>query len=77
MTLAGAAGPDDEHRDAIGEVAPGGKLMDEGAVQLRQALEVELLERLAGAEGRSSQSQGELLLLAPGDLVLMRSARNS
>ena len=70
MALAGAAGPDDEHRDAVGEIAPGGELVDEGAVQLRQALEVELLEGLGGAEGGASQSQGELLLLAPGDLVL-------
>jgi len=47
-----------------------GELVDERAVQLRPALEVELLEGLGGAEGRSSQSQGELLLLAAGDLVL-------
>ena len=39
-------------------------------LSLRQALEVELLERLGGAERGAAQPQVELLLLAPGDLVL-------
>ena len=70
MALAGAARPDDEHRGALVEVAPGGQIVDQGAIELGQALEVELLERLAGAEGGAAQAQGELLLLAAGDLVL-------
>jgi len=36
---------------------------------LRQALEIELLERLGGAKLRAAQAQGELLLLAPRHLV--------
>lgn len=66
----GAAGADDEHRGLLGEVAAGGEVVHQGAVQLRQALEVELLERLGGAKGRASEAQGELLLFAPCDLVL-------
>ena len=52
------------------QVAAGGQVVDQRAIELRQALEVELLERLGGAEGGAAQPQGELLLLAPGDLVL-------
>jgi hypothetical protein len=43
--------------------------MHQGAVELRQALEVELLQRLGGTELRAAQPRAELLLLAPGDLV--------
>ena len=70
VDLAGAAGADDEHRGLLVEIAPGGQIVDERAVELRQALEVELLEGLGGAEGGAAQPQRELLLLAPGDLVL-------
>src|SRR3974390_2999014 len=41
-----------------------------GRFQLRQPVEVELIERLAGAEGRASQARVELLLFAAGHLVL-------
>ena len=42
------AGADDQNRDVIVEVAAGGEFVDDGAIELRQALEVELLEGLAG-----------------------------
>ena len=70
MAFAGAAGADDEHGDALGEIAAGGQIVDQCAIELRQALEVELIERLAGAKGGAAKAQGELLLLAPGDFVL-------
>ena len=54
MALAGAAGADDEHRGAFSEIAAGGKLVHERAVQLRQPLEVELIECFGGAEGRAA-----------------------
>jgi hypothetical protein len=68
--FARAAGTDDQHRDVLGEIAAGGELVHERAVELGQALEVELLERLAGAKGGASQPQCELLLLAPRDFIL-------
>ena len=70
MALAGAAGADDQHRRAFVDVAPGGEVMDQGAVGRGQAVELEAFERLGGAEGRAAQPRAELLLLAPGDLVL-------
>jgi hypothetical protein len=42
--------------------------MNERAVELGQAVEVELLEGLVGAEAGAAHAEGELLLLAPGDL---------
>jgi len=44
--------------------------VNERAVDVGQALEVELLEGLGGTEGRPSKAQRELLLLAARDLVL-------
>jgi hypothetical protein len=41
----------------------------QGAVELGQPLEVELLQRLGGTELRTAQPRAELLLLAPGNLV--------
>ena len=70
VTFAGAARTNDQDRDALAEITTGGELMDECAIQLRQPFEVELLKRLAGAEARATKAQGELLLLAPGDLIL-------
>src|SRR5574337_319447 len=69
MALADAAGPDDEHRGLLLQVAPGGQIVDERAVELGQPLELELLQRLGGAELRAAQPHAELLVLAPGDLV--------
>ena len=69
VALAGAAGPGDEHAHALVEEAQGGEFLDQGAVERRQAVEVEGLEGLAGAEVGTAQAQVELLLLAAGDLV--------
>src|SRR5690606_26970087 len=69
VALAGATRPDDEHRSTLVEVAASGEVVDERTVQLREALEVELLEGFGGAELGSAQAQAELLLLAPCDLV--------
>ncbi len=70
MTLAGTAGSDDEHGGTFIEVAAGGEFVDERAVELGQAFEVELLEGLGGTEGGAAQTQLELLVLAAGDFVL-------
>lgn len=70
MAFPGAARADDQHRGALVDVAPGREVMDQGAVGRGQAVELEAFERLGGAEGRTAQPGAELLLLAPGDLVL-------
>ena len=70
MALAGAAGADDQDRGALGEIAAGGEIVDQRAIELRQPVELELIEGLVGAEGRAAQAGGELLLLAASDLVL-------
>ncbi len=70
MTLANTDLTDDEHGRMLSEVAVGGKIVDERAVELRQSIEVELLEGLLGAEGRATQARGELLLLTTRDLIL-------
>jgi hypothetical protein len=49
VEFTGAAGSYDQCRGALG-VAPGGELVDKRAVELGQAFEVELLERLGRAE---------------------------
>ena len=67
--LARAAGPDDEYRGFLVQIPSGGQVMDQAAIEVRQALEVELVERLGGAELSAPQARAELLLLAPGDLV--------
>jgi hypothetical protein len=69
MALARAAGPDDQHRRLLVQVAPGGQVVHQGPVELGQPLEVELLQRLGGSELRPAQPGAELLLLAPGHLV--------
>ena len=70
MALAGAVGADDEHGGALGEVSAGGEIVNEGAVDVERAIEVELFQGLGGAKRCASQAQGKLLLLASGDLVL-------
>ncbi len=52
------AGADDQNRDVLVEVAAGGEFVDDGAIELRQALGVELLEGLAGAEGGARNGRG-------------------
>lgn len=64
-----AAKADDEYRRLLLEVSPGGQVMDQDPVELGQALELELLHDLGGAELSSAQTGAELLLLTPGDLV--------
>src|SRR4029079_4784541 len=59
--------PDDEYGSALGDVASGGQIMNERAVELGQAIDVELLGGSVGAEARAAHAEGELLLLAPGD----------
>jgi hypothetical protein len=41
----------------LGEIAAGGQIVDECAVELRQSIEVELVERLVGSEAGAAQSQ--------------------
>jgi len=67
--LARAAGPDDQDWRLLIEIAAGGQVMHQGTVQMRQSLEVELVQRLGGAELRTPQARAELLLLAPGHFV--------
>lgn len=77
MALARAAGAHDEHRRLLLQVAADGQVVDQGAFELGQSLEVELLQGPVGAELRAPQPQAELLLLAPGNFVLTSMARNS
>ena len=67
--LAGAAGAHDEHRGLLMQIAPGGQVMDQGAVEAGQALKVKLIERLGGPKLRPAQARAEFLLFAPGHLV--------
>lgn len=53
MALAGAAGPDDDGRGVLVDVAPGGEVVNERSVQARESIEVELLEGPGGAELRA------------------------
>lgn len=55
---------DDEHGRVLGEVAAGGQIVNECAVEFGESIEIELIERLAGAEAGTAQARGELLLLA-------------
>lgn len=54
--LACAAGPDDQHRGLLLQIPSGGQVVYEAAVEIEQALEVELVERLGGAELGSAQA---------------------
>nr|WP_281784100.1 hypothetical protein [Sinimarinibacterium flocculans] len=69
MTLAGAAGPCGQHCDPLVEIAPGGQILDQRAVEPGQPGEVELLDGFLRAEGRTAQPGLQLLLLAAGDFV--------
>jgi hypothetical protein len=62
---------DDEHGSVLSEVAVGGQIVDESAIELRQSIEVELIEGLLGTEGGTTQARGELLLFPPRDLILL------
>jgi hypothetical protein len=44
--------------------------VDECAIELRQAIEVELVECFGGSEACAAKSRGELLLVTPCDLIL-------
>ncbi len=70
MTLAGATRADDQNRSALGEIAAGGQIVDQCAIELRQPVELELIEGLVGAEGGAAQTGGEFLLFAAGHLIL-------
>lgn len=70
MTFADTDVTDDEHGSMFGEVAVGGQIVNERAVELRESIEVELLEGLLGAKGSTAQAGSELLLFAARDLVL-------
>jgi hypothetical protein len=51
------------------QIPSGGQVVNQAAVEVGQALEVELVQRLGGAELGSAQARAELLLFAPGHLV--------
>lgn len=70
VALAGTERTDDEHRRLLVEIAAGGEIADQAAVDAGQAIEVERIERLLRAEARAAQARAELLLLAPRDFVL-------
>lgn len=59
-----------ENGSAFAEISASRYIVHERAVELRQAVEVELIQRLGRAEGGTALAQGELLLLASGDLIL-------
>jgi len=59
----------------VGQVAPGSQIVHEGAIEFRQAIEVELVECFVGSEAGATQSRGELLLIAPCDLILNQQSQ--
>ena len=65
--LSGAARSSDEDRDFLGDEAAGGEVGDEGLVDGGIGAEVELLERLGGAEPRAADAQVRLVVLASCD----------
>lgn len=69
VALAGAAEPDDEDRHLLVDEPAGHQLLDQGRVDLGVEGEVELIEGFVEAEGGPAQAQGELFLLAAGDLI--------
>lgn len=78
LAFASAARADDEHGDALVEVTAGGELVDQGAIELRQAFEVELLEGLAGAEGGTAQAhRANFFCSRRATSSSINSARNS
>ena len=70
VTLAGTAGAGDEHAGGFGDEAPGGQVLDKGAVDAGVEGEVELFQGLVGTEVGPAEPSVEFLLFAPGDLVL-------
>lgn len=70
MTFADANLTDDEYWGVLGQIAVGGQVMDQGTVELRQSIEVELLKGLVAAKGGAAKPQGELLLVASRDFIL-------
>ncbi len=64
------AGSHDDNGSAFVEIAAAGEVVDQCAVELREAIELELIECLVGAKGGAAKAGGELLLLAPGDFIL-------
>src|SRR5258708_38997761 len=70
MAFADTDVTDDEYWSMFGEVAVGGQIVNERAVELRESIKVELIEGFLGAEGGAAQAGGELLLLTARDLVL-------
>ena len=70
VTFADADLTDDEHGGMFGQVAIGGEIVDERAVELWEPIEVELMEGFVGAKGGAAQAQGELLVFPARDLIL-------
>ncbi len=75
VALACAAGPGDEHRNLFFDETAGGQVMDCGAVQSWQAVEVETVERFLVAEVGAPHAQRKFLLVATGDLVMNEQAQ--
>jgi len=70
VTLAGAAGTDDDDADLLVHEPAGGQLEDEGAVDRGIKSEVKLLEGLLVAEVGPADGRSEAFLAPAGDLVL-------
>jgi hypothetical protein len=61
---------DDEYGSVFAQVAVGGQIVHERAVELWEPIEVELIEGFVGAKGGAAQAQRELFMFSARDLVL-------
>jgi hypothetical protein len=61
---------DDEYGSVFAQVAVGGQIVHERAVELWEPIEVELIERFVGAKGGAAQAQRELLQIARDEVGL-------
>jgi hypothetical protein len=72
VRLADTGLTDHQDRDLLVDVAASGQIVDVGAIELGQPVEVEGLQRLAQPKASAQQTRAELLLVAPCNLVMQQ-----
>ena len=75
VALAGTTGADDQDWRLLVEIAAGGQVVDQAAIQARQTLKGEILQGLVTPEAGLAQEGLKLLLVPPGDLVLQQKGQ--
>ncbi len=70
MAFSGPAGAGDRHGPLLNHETAGGQVVDQGAIEAGQAIEVETFQGFLAAEVGAAQPLGQLFLLAAGDFVL-------